>query len=427
MREERRTRLAELAKNKARRSAERRKLNAAKALVRSERLAARDLLQSERLARKENQKAAKLTDQLARRQEHDLRKVKKTDARELRRNDQLAAREKRKAEHLATQLARKGERDLRKARNADARKARRDDQLAAREKLKAENLAKKLASRAKRDQRRAEKQAARQARRSERLARKALRRSKRLVRRAARRAARLARREARRLRRQQNPPYWTVEPAVAIGLPVRSGGASEEKPLEAITVQALVGHHRGKGFSLRGGISASTMSSKVSSQETITETISQTAVVRIIQNPDGTSTEEMGTVQVPQTTIRETRYYNQLTSIDVPLLLGYRLQNNRYGLLIEAGPSLNLSSGGNAHLRNGEGFQQVGSGHFLARRKGIGFLAILTGKYRLNSTNTLIGGLRLQSFGRAFENPEVTSNATKVSTLSLQVGYRVRF
>jgi hypothetical protein len=365
----------------------------------------RDLRKNEKLAARDDQKAVRLAEKVALKAERDLRKAEKLDARD-----------SRKSARLAEKVALKAERDLQKA-----------EKLAAREDQKAARLTEKLARKAKRNLRRAEKRSAREARRNARLARKELRRARRLARRAARRAARLARREARRLRRLQNPPYWTAEPAVIVGLAARSGGPSEEKSLEAITVQALVGYHRAKGLSLRGGIAASVINSKVSSRTTTTETVSQTAVVRVIRNPDGTETEEMGTVQVPQTVIREERYYNRLSSIDVPLLLGYRLQGSRYALLIEAGPSLNLSSGGSAHLRNGEGFQAVGGGHFLGRRTGIGFLAILTGEYKLKENTALIGGLRIQSFGRAFENPEVTINATRVSTLSLQVGYRVRF
>jgi len=168
------------------------------------------------------------------------------------------------------------------------------------------------------------------------------------------------------------------------------------------------------------------INSRVSSAETRTETVSQTAVVRIVQNPDGTQTEEMGTVQVPQTITTESRYYNQLTSIDIPILLGYRFRSTRYSLLAEAGPSLNLSSGGDAHIREGEGYRKVGGGYYLNRRAGIGFLAILTGEYKLSDNRALIGGVRIQSFGRAFESPGV-GRATKVTTLSLQVGYRIRF
>jgi hypothetical protein len=327
------------------------------------------------------------------------------------------------AKITARREAERKEQEVQKARLVAKQEAKRKEREAA----KAVGLAKQAARKAARDLRKAEKLAAREARRNERLASKKLRRAERLARRAARRAARLARREARRLRRKQNPPYWTVEPAIALGLPARSGGASEETSLEAITVQALAGYHRANGLSLRGGIAASVINSKVSSKETTTETVSQTAVVRIILNPDGSRTEELGAVQVPQTTTRETRYYNSLNSIDFPLLLGYRIKGNRYGLMVEAGPSLNLSGGGNAHIRHGEGFQAVSSGHFMGRRPGIGFLLMLTGEYKLKGNNALIGGVRIQSFGRAFENPEVTGNATRVTTLSLQVGYRVRF
>jgi len=310
---------------------------------------------------------------------------------------------------LAERAARKSERDLRKAERIAASQALREERLAQKASLRDARLAARLA------------------RRSDRLARREFRRAERMARRAARRAARLARREARRLRRKQNPPYWTAEPAIAIGLPARSGGGGDEKSLEAITVQALAGYHRAQGLSVRAGIAATMINSKVSSEETTTQTISQTAVVRIIRNPDGTQTEEMGTVQVPQTVIRETRFYNQLSSVDFPILLGYRVKGNRYGLMVEAGPSLNLSSGGSAHIRAGDGFRAVGGGHFLGRRPGIGFLAMLSGEYKLTETTALTGGVRIQSFGGAFENPEASSNATRVSTLSLQVGYRLRF
>ncbi|NJC27764.1 hypothetical protein [Neolewinella antarctica] len=333
-----------------------------------------------------------------------------------------------RAQQKADRAQRGAARALAKAERRAANRLRKAARMAARNNRNADRLAARAARKADRDLRRAGRLAARAARRADRMARRAIRRADRYARRAIRRAARMARREARRLRRAKNPPYWTAEPAIAIGLPARSGGSSDEKSLEAITIQALAGYHwAAKGLSVRAGLAASVINSKVSDKSTQTETITRTGVVQIIQNPDGSRTEIMGPIQVPQTTTTEVRYYNRLNSIDFPLLVGYRIKGNRYGLLVEGGPSFNLSSGGEAHVREGEGFRSVSGGHFLGRRPGIGFLMMATGEYKLSEQSAITAGLRLQSFGGAFEDPEISSNGTRVSTLSLVVGYRVRF
>ncbi len=339
----------------------------------------------------------------------------------------------------AARRARLAERSADRTRRATTRATVRAKRLAVRESARNQRRADRLARLAKKEDERARKIAAkalarserlalRQARRDLRAARRELRRAARQARRAARKARRQARREARRKRREENPPYWTGEPALVVSLPARSGGPSDEKSLEAITGQILVGRHwRTNGLSLRTGIAISKINSKVSEETTTTETVSRTAVIRIIQHPDGTRTEETGTVQVQQTTTREERYYNSLSSVDFPLLLGYRLKGSRYALLLEAGPSLNISSGGDAHIRSGEGFRAVSGNYFLSRRSGIGFQAVLTGEYQLTENTALIGGLRIQSFGGGFENPEVAPSATQVTTVGLQLGYRMRF
>ena len=176
---------------------------------------------------------------------------------------------------------------------------------------------------------------------------------------------------------------------------MKSGGASGEKALEALAVQALVGYHRGKGLSLRTGFALSVMNSKIQEE---------------ISLPSGRA---------------EARYYNQLSSIDLPLLLGYRLPGNKFNALLEAGPVFNLSSGGDAHIRMGQGFSPVGSGYYLPRRKGFGFILQASGEYRLNEKGSLTAGLRIQSFGGTFSNPE--AGRTTATTISLQVGYRIRF
>ncbi len=207
---------------------------------------------------------------------------------------------------------------------------------------------------------------------------------------------------------------------------MRSGANGDEKGLEALHLQALVGYHRKNGLSIRGGLAVSTVASKVEAVEKETRTVPRTAVIRIVRNADGTTTEETGTVDVSETTVTTVRYYNSLTSIDVPLLAGYTWRQGRFAWMAEAGPSFNLSSGGDAHVNSGSGFTAAGSDHFIGRRKGIGFLANLSAAYSLSEKNSLTLGLRAQSFGGAFESPEASS-ATRVTTVGLQVGYRIRF
>jgi len=291
-----------------------------------------------------------------------------------------------KAARKATALAR------RDARQSD-KLNRKADRMAAREARKAEALARREARRQNRYNRRADRMAAREARRADRLAR-------RLARKERRRLARLARQERRRLRRLNNPIYWTAEPVLAASLPMRSGSTGETA-LEAITVQGLVGYHRAKGLSVRAGFAFSTVNSKVTGERTETSTVAQT--------------------------VTKTRYYNSVTSLDIPVLVGYKFKSGKFDILAEAGPALNLSSGGNAHLQMGESFRQVSGGHFLGRRAGFGFLANLTAEYPLNEQASLTGGLRIQSFGGGFEDPEVAGYQTNISLVGVQLGYRFRF
>ncbi|OAV44091.1 hypothetical protein A3850_006075 [Lewinella sp. 4G2] len=382
------------------------------------RKARRDALVARNQAREERRQARRLAAT-----EREASKLAKRAARDARNADRLAAKAAKRTEREAIKAARLAAKAAKRAGKEEARLAR----LTAQRLRKEGKLAQRLARRQAANDRRAARLAAREARRSERLARRALRKADRLARREARRAARLARREARRLRRKENPIYWTAEPAIALGLPLRSGGGNDEKSLEAITVQALAGYHRARGMSIRGGLAATVINSKVSSESTRTETTTEMAVIQIIQNPDGSRTEVTGPVQVTQTITSKTRYYNRLTSIDLPVLVGYRLQGNRYGLMIEAGPCLNLTSGGEAHVKTGDAWQQVGGGYYIGRRSGIGVLAQVTGEYQLSSNSALTAGVRLQSFGAAFEDREVTSNTTRASTISLSVGYRFKF
>ncbi len=266
---------------------------------------------------------------------------------------------------------------------------------------------------------------------------------------------RLARQEARQIAdalkannekpksiRQKQSPYWTVEPGIAISIPSRSVNIAGdtpnesqvsvndqyEKALEAFTLQGLIGYHRPSGFSLRTGITYNNINSKVESEFTTFGTESVQTVVAIIESPDGSRREQTGTVQVSTETKTTERYYNSVRSIDLPVLLGYRVDGTKWGLTVEGGPTFNLGSSGNAHLYDGVGnYRTVSGGHFRNKLTGPGFLANLGGAYSLSGQTMLTANLRIQGFGKGgFENPS-SGYATKYTLIGIQLGYRVRF
>jgi len=225
--------------------------------------------------------------------------------------------------------------------------------------------------------------------------------------------------------------YWTAEIGGIVSMPLRNvrseAGQTEERGLESLGLQGLVGYHLPGGLSVRTGLLAHRVNTRLRSEITEMTTVPTEGVVRIIHHPDGSRSEQLGTIQVPGEQTTTTTYYNQVSSVDVPLLIGYRLADNRFGLTVEAGPVFNLASGGKGHQQiSADGFQSLSDGYYLKRRTGVGLLAGVSGEYRLNEKTMLTAGLRVQTLAGGFENPATTTTKTAYSLLGLQVGYRVR-
>ncbi len=242
--------------------------------------------------------------------------------------------------------------------------------------------------------------------------------------------------------RHRQPAYWTLEPGIALSNSSRSVNAVGNTPnegqahinnqyesaLEAISIQGLIGYHHPSGLSLRTGVTHNRINSKVASQFTTVGTESVETIVAIIESPNGSRSQQTGIVEVAtETTIAE-QYYNSVSSLDVPLLLGYRFGGTKWGLTVEAGPSFNLSNGGRVHLYDGEGnYRLADDAHFRTRRTEPGFLANFGGAYNLSKTAQLTANLRVQGSGNGgVENPSV-GYATRYTLMGVQVGYRLRF
>lgn len=396
---------------------------------------AREAIKTRALRRKAESQAMK-AEYLANR---EARKADRIAARNTAKSGILANRISSKADRLAAREARRSKALADRSTRNSSKNATKADRMAAKEARKAKAFADRNALKVNRDGRRADRMAAREARRAQALANRDAkkanrfaRRSDRMAAREARRAARLARRDARRKARAlaranriKKPIYWTVEPGIALSMPLGPGGQNE-KTLEGISLQGLAGAHRGQ-LSLRSGLVMSRVNSRVRAEATTVGTITQRAVVAIIQNPDGSQTEQFGNVELTQETKTTSTYYNSVSSTDIPLLIGYRLGGTKWGLTVEAGPTINLSSGGQAHLKTGDTFQQVGGNYFLGKRMGMGMLLNFGGGYKLSEKTTIVANFRIQSFGKGFTDPEVASSSIKYSLVGIQLGYRIRF
>lgn len=270
-------------------------------------------------------------------------------------------------------------------------------------------------------------------RRQARLERARQRRAEREARRAARKAEREARRKAKKEKqpkkiRPKKEKFYTAEVYATLGIPNQTGGGSDggvsEQQLTTRAFGALAGYHRSDGWSLRSGFLYSTLYSKFERTTAQPGFRTEEGVVAIVEGADGSRREQRGSVRIPTETVTRERFYNRRTSVDLPLLAGYRLSENKFGLLIEAGPVLNLSSGGSGRLPS---LVALPANYLAGRRAGLGALLNLSGEYQLGEKRSLTLGLRYHLLGGAFENPDVTGNATRYGDFSLQFGYRIKF
>ena len=246
--------------------------------------------------------------------------------------------------------------------------------------------------------------------------------------REVRRGVLLERRRTRRLQ-QRKRAHWSVTPAVAASLISTPQPALQpaDTPLEAVTAETLVGYHRPGGLSLRTGVSLTRINTRADATTEIEETVTQRGVINRVLQPDGTFTDEFGDVEVPTTRTIVGRYYNTLTSVDLPVLVGYRFGTRRWAATAEFGPSLNLAAGGQATLpTDGGTFRSVAPGFFRSRLRGSGFRLGLGTDFRLGAGGRLTLALQARTFGSGFEDPAVAGYSRRLRLAGVNLGYRVR-
>lgn len=159
-----------------------------------------------------------------------------------------------------------------------------------------------------------------------------------------------------------------------------------ERPLNALTGQLLAGYETGSGFSLRSGLSYSRINSVAEVTLDTTITTIGTGITEVIINGPGDTTFITGVVERRIHTTGTTRFYNRLSTLDVPILLGKTFRAGKWRFGVEAGPVLNLLTSGSARYQRAEGtFSSRADNEDLFRKRlsGIGWQGSLTANFQL--------------------------------------------
>jgi hypothetical protein len=202
----------------------------------------------------------------------------------------------------------------------------------------------------------------------------------------------------------------------------RSRNLMVERPLNAFSGQLLVGYETGSGFSLRSGLGYTRINSvaEVSLDTTITSV--GTGITEIIVNGPGDTTFITGIVERRITTTGTSRFYNRLSTVDVPILLGKTFRAGKWRFGVEAGPVLNILSRGNARYQKADGtFSTRAENEYLFRKRlaGIGWQGSLMANFQV--LPKLDVGIGLNAYQQPKGGFEITESATRTRYTSFGV------
>lgn len=166
----------------------------------------------------------------------------------------------------------------------------------------------------------------------------------------------------------------------------RNRNLKVETPLNAITGQLLVGYETGSGFSLRSGLGYTRINSVAEVTIDTTITTVGTGISEIIINGPGDTTFITGIVERRVTTTGTSRYYNRLSTIDVPILLGKTFRAGKWRFSVEAGPVFNIITSGSARYQLADGSFSTradNEGLFRNRLSGLGWQGSLSANFQV--------------------------------------------
>ncbi len=148
----------------------------------------------------------------------------------------------------------------------------------------------------------------------------------------------------------------TLEASDSLSDTYRGLRQASEELLEAVQGEIQLQYELPVGLYFRTGLNYTRINEKF--EHAFTEVENDTLVDGIQEiyiDANGDSSMVIGSVPFTRTTSYKKRTYNSLTMLDIPLIAGYRLGSEKWGLLAEAGAyfNINLQSEGNIAAPDG--------------------------------------------------------------------------
>lgn len=200
------------------------------------------------------------------------------------------------------------------------------------------------------------------------------------------------------------------------------------QPLEAVSAAILLGYQTRSGWQIRTGLSVTRINTVAN---LTTETIEEGVMREGLTDPqiiNGDTIYSIGLVSGTERTLRTQRYYNKLTLIDVPILLGKEFSFSRWRLGLEAGPVINLRAKGSARYLqvNGEFSPRSESDAIFRPSLGVMLRVGASAGYRLTERLEVYGGFRYRTLpSSGLERDDLLARTT-MSLLGGSLGLRLR-
>ncbi len=202
-----------------------------------------------------------------------------------------------------------------------------------------------------------------------------------------------------------------------------------EEALEYVSGSLLAGVEHSSGFYALAGLGYTRINERFYTSGSRTEYDSiPDGIVEIFIDSNGDSLITRGSVPVTRYITYRKRTYNQYTLFDVPVLLGYQWQQDRWSLGAEGGVFVNLAlqSKGDIMAEDGSILSLENTEDIMRPRVGLSYFGSLRLGYALNDKTQLSLAPSLRVFSGSFTEKEYRLSQ-KYTLVGLNIGLRRRF
>lgn len=226
-------------------------------------------------------------------------------------------------------------------------------------------------------------------------------------------------------------PTLKISGITETGNPQLERNKASMTSLESFKSQLLLGLHINNRFFLRTGLAYRRINFRTDySSSVIEELTDPEGILSIRVDVDGDSTFTYGPTNITRTESSRFRYYNSLTTLDIPLLLGYSFGKGKLQFSLEAGPVFNIGSFSKAKLL-GEDLNfftaSNDTGWYKKRLSGVGFTASGTLNYPISRRSAVTLGV---NYERTPVSGFEASNAgyqSHYNIIGVSAGVKMRF